>query len=288
MTLMRDGGDVLLHDVRLVGLYTLLGQRGALGWEGVRGRVRRFEGVDDEDVFGPDVLMVGEVVDRARKILVYNSAARDLVLTRRPDRADDVHVVPFAHPAPAPDPRPAPTCPRFATFGHLKDVEWLLGKIGPALRSVPDAQLTFVGPEPVPGDLATAVDTTRRTGLSHKVTFTGWVDDRSYRKYLSESTAAIQIRRIDQGETSAAVADCLAAGLPTIANEVGGIRDLPHDVVARVHSDPAPAELTAHLSRLARDEDRWRSLAGNGLSYAASHGATAAALAIVECIGDRG
>ena len=97
--LMHTGGDVLLHDVRLVGFYRWLAANGALGELDLGARIRLAEGQTLDAVNG-DIYMVGEVVDRARRVYVHTEAAREMVLEKRPGRAADVTVVPFAMPPP--------------------------------------------------------------------------------------------------------------------------------------------------------------------------------------------
>ena len=96
--LMRTGGDVLLHDVRLVGFYHWLAAHGALGEQGLGARMRLAEGQTLE-ARGEDIYMVGEVVDRARRVYVHTETAREMVLRKRPGRADDVMLVPYGMPA---------------------------------------------------------------------------------------------------------------------------------------------------------------------------------------------
>ena len=56
---------------------------------------------------------------------------------------------------------------------------------------------------------------------------------------------------LSHGEASAAVADCLAAGLPTVVSDLGWASELSADVVAHVPSDVLWAGLAARIRRAA-------------------------------------
>lgn len=63
------------------------------------------------------------------------------------------------------------------------------------------------------------------------ITITGFVPPETYRDYLAAADVAVQLREKSRGETSAAVYDCLAAGLPLICNAHGSSSELPDECV---------------------------------------------------------
>ena len=61
------------------------------------------------------------------------------------------------------------------------------------------------------------------------ITITGFIPPETYRDYLAAADVAVQLRENSRGETSAAVYDCLAAGLPLICNAHGSSAELPDE-----------------------------------------------------------
>ena len=57
----------------------------------------------------------------------------------------------------------------------------------------------------------------------------GEVDAAEYRRWLAEATVAVQLRSATNGESSAAIGDCLAAGVPTVVTEIGANRFIPDE-----------------------------------------------------------
>ena len=70
--------------------------------------------------------------------------------------------------------------------------------------------------------------------LEKNVRITGYVSREDYKKYLSCANAAIQLRTDSRGETSGALLDCLAYGLPTIINAHGSFNDYDDEVVVKL------------------------------------------------------
>ena len=78
--LMECGGDVLLHEVSLCGLYLTLDALGLLGGRGAEARAREMEGCSLEAALAGPCAMVTEVVDAARRVFVHSEQARSLLL----------------------------------------------------------------------------------------------------------------------------------------------------------------------------------------------------------------
>ncbi|HET9052294.1 MAG TPA: glycosyltransferase, partial [Candidatus Dormibacteraeota bacterium] len=91
-----------------------------------------------------------------------------------------------------------------------------------------------------------------RLGIGASVTITGRVDEAAYDRWLRRATVAVQLRARSNGESSAAVADCVAAGLPVVTDHPGAVDELGP---AAVHLAPgAPAsELASAVVRLLDD-----------------------------------
>ena len=84
-------------------------------------------------------------------------------------------------------------------------------------------------------------------GFGAQVVITGYVDSRAYDDYLATADIALQLRRNSRGESSAALLDCMAAGLTTIINAHGSMAEFPDNTVVKVTDDFSYAELSEAL-----------------------------------------
>jgi glycosyltransferase involved in cell wall biosynthesis len=282
--LMRHGGDVLLHDVFLGWLYAWLGALGHLEVNGFQRRARELRVATPDEHFQLGRLMFAEVVDRARRVYVHSQAARRLILTERPARADDVHVVPFGHPTVDPG-SPDPERPVIASFGYLKHPERLIEASVPVLKALPNARLWLVGDSPVPDHLATLRRIAHVAGVGERVDVTGWVSPEEYRRRLRATTVAVQLRSRFYGERSAALADLLARGVPTIANDGGSVGELPQDTVLRLGQSPSAHDVTAALFSLIDDPAQHGRIRAAAMRFASENSMDVAAQRLLALIG---
>ncbi len=299
---MKHGGDVLLHDVRLVGLYGALLRDGVLDAASFERSVLRCEGArlprdaatgtpiipSYDECVAAGLLLCGEVVDRARLVLVHTDAARGLVLAERPGRAADVRVVPHGMllAPPATSPRAAH---EVASFGYLKDADRLAAMFSQLIRADPRIRGAMVGAAAVPGDEQRLRSQFERLGIASAVEVTGWVDERTWRRRLSSATVAVQVRQGWNGEASGSVIECLASGVPTIVDDVAAHEGVPHDAVVRVPQGLDPEALAEIVADLLADEARRDALATAGLAFARERSMPRAAAALLEALlSDRG
>lgn len=89
----------------------------------------------------------------------------------------------------------------------------------------------------------------------------GFQDAVSYRYCLNACDLAVQLRTRSRGETSAALLDCLANGIPAIANHHGFVEDLPDSVLWKTSETPDALELAAALDAL-HQHSEWRQTIG--------------------------
>jgi glycosyltransferase involved in cell wall biosynthesis len=115
---------------------------------------------------------------------------------------------------------------------------------------------------------ATAATEARMAGLA-RVAATGWTDAGTYRQWLAAADIAVQLRRDSRGETSAAVADCLAAGLATVVNAHGSAAELPRDTVVMLPDAVDAASLAEAMTALAADPARRAALGAAARRHAA-------------------
>lgn len=150
------------------------------------------------------------------------------------------------------------------SFGFMADTKLnhlLLDAVAclPAERRA-DVRLVFVGG----GDGGEYGERIQRRiqqlGNDVRVEITGFVAEDTYRRYLVAADVAVQLRAESRGETSKAVYDCMAYGVPTIVNDYAGFRELSPLGVRKVSAQPSISELADALSLLLSSEAACRSL----------------------------
>lgn len=81
----------------------------------------------------------------------------------------------------------------------------------------------------------------------HLVTITGYASCEAYRHWLAAADVAVQLRTQSRGETSGAIFDAMAHGLPVIANAHGSSAELPEDCVCLLPDLAATSALGPRL-----------------------------------------
>ncbi len=82
---------------------------------------------------------------------------------------------------------------------------------------------------------------------------TGFVDDETYSTYLDAADCAVQLRASSRGETSKAVYDCMAAGIPTIVNDYASFSEIDSGAVIKVEQRPTVTGLAKAIENLLMD-----------------------------------
>ena len=90
--------------------------------------------------------------------------------------------------------------------------------------------------------------------LKNYVQITGFVDSDIYQKYLAAADIAVQLRQKSRGETSRAVLDCMAYGIPLILNDHGTFNDYLDEDVVKIADPVSIEELSQAMIRLESDE----------------------------------
>ncbi|MCU1374385.1 MAG: glycosyl transferase family 1, partial [Actinomycetia bacterium] len=169
--------------------------------------------------------------------------------------------------------RTTPDAPAIVSLGMVspvKGTELLVTSLAALRATGVDAHLTLVGP--VPDDYRVHLEAhIGAVGMTDHVTLTGHVSDDEYRSWIARATVAVQLRVATNGESSAAVTDALAGGLPVVTN-VHAATELPAGTVSPVPWDVDAAGLADHLRRLLDDRVRLRALGDAGRSFARSWG----------------
>ncbi len=151
--------------------------------------------------------------------LLYGAPAQQALLSRRAARAalgipaDEMLIVCFGGVTPS-------KCPDLLVDGFER-----------AFAETGSARLVFAGG---------LLDGSAPRSSQAMVSVTGRIPPEAWRHWLAGADIAVQLRRNSRGETSGAVMDAMAAGLPTIANAHGAMAELPPDAVMLLADKPTP------------------------------------------------
>jgi glycosyltransferase involved in cell wall biosynthesis len=221
-----------------------------------------------------------KVLDRAQGVIVHSRFAMRLAdMWYGPGSAREWKYIPLVRAQP-------PAVERRAARERLgiTDADFLvcsLGMLGPSklndrlldawlgspLADDPTCRLAFVGETGSPEYCDNLVRAIRGSRSRAHVRITGFAPRQLYEDYLAGADLAVQLRTLSRGETSASVLDCLAHGLPTIANANGWVAELPDETLLRIPDEFSQAELVDALVRLWRDPGTRAELARCGSEH---------------------
>ncbi|MGE4546389.1 MAG: glycosyltransferase [Desulfurella sp.] len=136
-----------------------------------------------------------------------------------------------------------------------------------SLSKLDNVKLVFVGENYEKEYGQNLLDTINQTNLKNKVTITGWTDDETYRLYLNSCDIAVQLRKNSRGETSRAILDCMAYGIPTIVNANGSMAELPKDTVYMLEDDFEDKDLLKAMEDLYSDKDKREKISSKAKNY---------------------
>ncbi|HVC69684.1 MAG TPA: glycosyltransferase [Acidimicrobiales bacterium] len=226
------------------------------------------------DLVTAGVGLVPLLAEGCRGLLVNSEVARRLVeldltpLAHHPP----IHVLPPACPATdlslSPSGRAAagdggPVVVAFGVVSMAKRPDLLVDA-----AALAGCRVAFVGP--CPPILAQVIgDRARARGVSEQITVTGAVDESAWRGWLGRATLAVQLRESASGETSAAVLESLAAGVPVLTN-LATAAEYGEGTVALVAS-AEPVVVAERLRALLDNRQERQSLSESGLVFARAH-----------------
>lgn len=299
--LMRYGGACIEHDNRLLDFYRIL-----LGEERCRSIAERELGrplgvgeLDGwlADASTLDALFLSEIADVAEPLMLHSRVTAQLVQERYGVSA--VHL-PFCVFRELPEGALRPAGRQEArqrlgiggkeiavvTFGFVHETKapeeciWALEM----LRGWGfPAKLYFVGgfhtDDKRLRDLCKEIDVDRNV-----VFFGEFADDRTYNGFLAAADLGIQLRTHRLGGLSGALLDCIAAGMPTVANDdLAAAMEAP-PYVRRIPDHPSPvllAEALANLLDEGAHTHRWDSARRN---YCQGHNFSAYAKCVLNAL----
>lgn len=105
--------------------------------------------------------------------------------------------------------------------------------------------------------------TIQRFGALSNVKVLGWVSDSDYEDYLFACDLAVQLRSNTRGETSAALLNTLAYGVPSIINRHGSMAEIPSYAAYLLPDDFTAPDLEQAIQGLCSDPSM-RSALGQG------------------------
>ena len=124
------------------------------------------------------------------------------------------------------------------------------------LAQNPRCYLVFVGENHGGHYGAELLAAIRKSGLSSRISITGWASEAVFRQYLFAADMAVQLRAQSRGETSGTVLDCMNHALPTIVNAHGSMAELLPDAVWMLPDVFTDEQLVEALSTLYADAER--------------------------------
>jgi glycosyltransferase involved in cell wall biosynthesis len=305
--LMRQRpGALVAHDVRLTGFY---------GWfagverpEDPAGRLaERIEALygsrlpasvleqsppswERQSALG--IYMTREIQQYVEQIFVHSRYALDVLELDRGvlDRAVPVSVLPFGIPlhegTAARTCRPLGDAPLIVSVGVLSEVKGLADLITAAAlvaEQRPALRLIVAGPAD-DSELLRWRTFARTTAPDLDIQIPGHLEAEQYAHLLGEADIAVQLRTLSNGEASAAVADCLAAGLPTVATDIGWAGELPQRAISLIAPGAAPAVLAERLERLLAEVQIRQDLSDGAIAHARSSSFARVAEAYLEAL----
>jgi len=307
-SLRRRKGIVLAHEVRLSGLYRFASDSTAAVPEGLSGSIRSIYGpllpeglgssgevtATEAERYG--LLMAREVIALADRFLVTSEAAARLArIEAGPGLAQRIGVLPFATELLRSEGTPHASLPIeegtrvLASFGivdPIKQPHRLVRAFGALAADDAELVLALVGPVSI--DLARELrGLAEELGVAKRLLVAGRVEAPVYRAWLDRAELAVQLRASFSGEASAAVGDCLAAGVPMIVTDVGWLGELPDDAAVKVAVDVSASELGQACGRLIADPVARSKLSSGARAYAEEHTFAAAARVLLEMLDTR-
>ena len=280
----RFPGILWLHDVRIGGFHlNYAHERFADAFPWMRERLSEdyarlhdlhfVEAVFDREwQHSTGIFLSRSLVRASRAVLVNSAFAERLVrLDQGPDSEPPPIVrLPFAAPRRPAGEMPArvddpPVIVSMGAVDSIKSPERIIDALGAIAGRTP-ARLVFVG-HVHPVYRTELEQRAAERGVAARVSFTGPADEAAWWNWLARARIAVQLRRLTNGETSAAIADAQSSGTPAVTDVVNARLDYPAGTVSVVDSARA-GELEAALLQLLTDTSAWRRSSAAGLAYA--------------------
>lgn len=299
--MLRHKGVVTLHDFCLVGFHLHYGRARGMGTRFLTDALRKWYPEDAEEVeraiaswpenweaIGRDCVRRGwylnrVVLDAAASMVVHSPWCEVQVRETSPAYLDKVTVIPHGiHPKRTTAAQRAAIRDRFnlpqdalvfASFGFVhpdKMSPEALEAFVPIARDDPKAMFLFAGEEADGGEVrrhAVAL------GLKERVRFLGRQPADAFAQLISVSDVGVNLRLPPtNGETSGALLNLLASGVPTVVTDVATFSDYPTSVVRKVRWETeGPDGLHRAMQGLAADRPAREALGRSAWAYVDEH-----------------
>ena len=152
----------------------------------------------------------------------------------------------------------------FGLLGPTKLNHRLLNAwLGSDMAKTEQCRLVFVG-ENESGEYGKTIQyliKNHRFGKS--VQITGWVNQETFRSFLSSADIGVQLRTLSRGETSGTVLDCMNYGLATIINANGSMSDINDAATFKLPDDFTDRQLSEALHKLWADTNARSEIGAN-------------------------
>ena len=113
----------------------------------------------------------------------------------------------------------------------------------------------------------------------------GFVEDQKYRDFLTASDAAVQLRTYGFGQFSAALADCVSAGLPGVATRDLALSCDAPEYIATVPDQFSPLQLAEELATICESRSARHSITETRADYLRTHNFKQYGRRLVEILG---
>jgi FkbM family methyltransferase len=289
----RYPGIVVLHDFYLGGLIAHLELYGGVNgfWSSALYQSHGYTALRDrfDPAKEPDIVVNCPVnlslLQRAQGVIVHSDYSRHLAQMHYGENfANDWAVIPFPRRLPDVLDRDAARVAlgfgendfvicTFGILGETKLNQHLLDAwLKTPMASEGNCHLIFVGQDsqnnPYCEQLRKAI---RASSAKGRIRITGFVSPDVYRQYLLAADIAVQLRALSRGETSAAVFDCLAHGVPTIINANGSMVELPEGCIVMLPDKLSIDELADALTMLRDEPEKRQALSQEARRVAVRH-----------------
>lgn len=294
--LRAKGGTVMAHDVRYTGLMHVLRRdapelidpvsSGLLDDMNAGRRPaahREHVAIPVEDYYTLNGLMCAPVFGDAENVLVHSNVASMLARANLPvKRRTRVRVVPFGHTARTWEtPRPRDVVASFGIVHKTKESDTVCAAFIELAAMHPEKTFALVGEIVDQSMRDTLGAMLRAADLGDRVLLTGRVSEEEYDGWLRRACLAVQLRAHSNGESSAAVADCLGAEVAVVASNTGALAALC-GITELVEPGVPVQTLVEVVDGLLRDDEHRADLAIRGREHAQLNSFDAAASAVLD------
>ncbi len=298
--LLRHGGITTLHEVSLHGLVhsTLVDERQSehryaeeIAYEhGEKGQAA-LEMHQNGELDGATMMALFPLNERAlcasKAVIVHSEFARRQLLEGRSEqlapRVKRINQGVTVLPRPAPSQRQSVRARLgipvdafvvgvFGMMTESKQLEVGLRAFQRLRRRDARAYYLSVGEFASPGYEASIHRLCEELGIADRAVFAGYAGSQDFFDYVFACDAALSLRYPNMGETSAAMLQALACGIPTIVNDLAAFAELPSDAVVKVKAGKQQEDdLADALRLLAEDEPLRRRLGAAAAQYILEH-----------------